>query len=134
MNIAEKKLAQKMPKFKELNARFKNNEEMCFKLIGSQSTSSGAAKGSENEIFSKSYQHFVQQVQLQDEEMDDAAVDKQQQEIQAYIANQCGPGGEGIAEQLLCHFYQMNQIGKELTQEKAAIDEIEEKIKEIKKE
>lgn len=55
LNIAEKKLAQKMPKFKELNARFKNNEEMCYKLIGAQSKSSEGAERSESEIFSNSY-------------------------------------------------------------------------------
>lgn len=29
LNIAEKKLAQKMPKFKELNDRLQNNEQVC---------------------------------------------------------------------------------------------------------
>lgn len=59
LNIAEKKLAQKMPKFKELNDRLQNNEQVCQKLIATQTKPAGATSGNDGEIFSNCYQHFL---------------------------------------------------------------------------
>lgn len=106
LNIAEKKLAQKMPKFKELNDRLQNNEQVCHKLIATQTKSAGSSSGNDSEIFSSCYQHFLEQLpSIQGDEIDEEDVERQQQSVQDYIASQCGPSGHSIAEQLLCHFY-----------------------------
>ena len=66
LNLAEKKLAQKMPRFKDLNARYKNNEDLCHRLIQEQIKSDEDVKSTAEEIFEQSYQYFLQAIRSND--------------------------------------------------------------------
>lgn len=55
LNLAEKKLAQKTPRFKDLNARYAKNEDLCHRLIQEQIKSDKDVKSTAEEIFEQSY-------------------------------------------------------------------------------
>jgi len=66
LNLAEKKLAQKMPRFKDLNARYKKNDDLCHRLIQEQMKSDEDVKSTAEEIFEQSYQYFLQAIRSND--------------------------------------------------------------------